>query len=572
MKKRYPYYETTVFADLREMTENVARKFPDRIAISYKQRPQDSQIVRVTYAEARRRIRSIGTGLIELGCRERPVALIGESSYDWVCTYFALMAIGSIVVPPEKDLPAAELSALLNMAECEGLVYSAAIEAKAMNVAAAVPTLRARICMAGHPRAADPAGITDMDAVADAGAALLAGGDTRYDDYPLDPDRLATIVFTSGTTGRGKGVMLTQRNIALDMTNGMYLFAITPKTLNVLPPHHTFGSTVNFVGHFAQGSEIYISSGLRYIGAEIKEQQPSHLVLVPLFIEKLHQKIWQGAEESGKAGLLRTLIRISNALRRVGIDLRQPLFRSVRAGLGGRLELVISGGAALRQEFIDTFDAIGITVLNGYGITECAPLVTCNRNRLQKRDSVGLPIIGESIRIRAPNENGEGEICVKGPNVMLGYYKDPEATAAAFDAEGYFRTGDYGRLDAEGWLFITGRLKNLIIFSNGKNVYPEGIEAELARIDGLAEVVVYAGESRSQKGREVIVAEIFPDTDRLKALGIADAQDYFEAEVRKANSRMVAYKAIGQVKLRNTEFVKNTSRKIIRFAIDKNID
>ena len=234
--------------------------------------------------------------------------------------------------------------------------------------------------------------------------------------------------------------------------------------------------------------------------------------------------------------------------------------------------MIICGGAALNQDIIDTFDAIGITILNGYGITECSPLISCNRNKYQKPGSVGTPIIGEQVKIAHPDENGEGEICIKGTNVMMGYFKDPEATKAAFDEEGYFKTGDYGKLDSEGWIYITGRLKNLIIFSNGKNVYPEEIENELSRIYGVNEVVVYAGESKLQKDKEVIVAEIYPDYDALKLRNIENIPAYFAEKVKEANKNMVSYKAVGKVKIRNTEFPKNTSKKIIRFAIDKTID
>ena len=404
------------------------------------------------------------------------------------------------------------------------------------------------------------------------GGALFAGGDNAYYDYEIDPDRLASIVFTSGTTGSGKGVMLSQTNIVSDMTQGMYNFAITPRTMCVLPPHHTFCSTVNFVGHFAQGSEICISSGLRYLLGELKEVQPTHLILVPLFVETFYKRIWATAEKEGKAKLLRKMMKISNGLRKVGIDLRRKLFASVLSAFGGKLEMVICGGAALNQDIIDTFDAIGLTILNGYGITECAPLISCNRNKFQKAGSVGTPIIGEQVRIDNPDENGEGEICVKGPNVMMGYYNNPEATAAVFDEEGWFHTGDYGRLDEEGWIYITGRLKNLIIFSNGKNVYPEEIECELSRVRGVNEAVVYAGESKSRPELEVIVAEIYPDFEMLAADGITDVQKYFEEEVRKINARTVSYKAVGKVKIRQEEFEKNTSKKIKRFVLDKSID
>ena len=565
---KYPLYETTVFEDFRIMVENVANRYPDRTAFSYKLSPKDKDTVRVTYAQTRDYIRHMGTELIHMGLSDRHVALVGESSYNWVCSYFCLVAIGAVVVPIDKELPPDEIAGIINFAECEYLVYSAHIEDKIREIKDRIPGVKTLICMNGS----GIGGAVDLSDIVARGRERFNNGDNSYYEYKIDRERLATIVFTSGTTGKGKGVMLSQKNIVSDMTQGMYLFAITPKTMNVLPPHHTFGSTVNFVGHFAQGSEVYISSGLKYIADEIREQQPTHLVLVPLFVETLYKKMWQSAEKSGRAQLLRRMIKVSNFLRKFGIDLRRKLFKSVLDAFGGKLELIICGGAYLDQEIIDTFESIGITILNGYGITECSPLITCNRNRYQKKGSVGLPILGSEVKIKDPDENGEGEICVKGPHVMLGYYKNPEATAAAFDEEGYFKTGDYGRLDEDGWLYITGRLKNIIVLSNGKNVYPEEIEAEIAKVFGVNECIVYAGESRSQSGKEVIVAEIFPDFDALKEKGITDVQEYFEEEIKRINSRMVSYKAVKKVKIREVEFPKNTSRKIIRFAIDKTID
>ena len=234
--------------------------------------------------------------------------------------------------------------------------------------------------------------------------------------------------------------------------------------------------------------------------------------------------------------------------------------------------MIICGGAALNQDIIDDFETFGIVIMNGYGITECSPLISCNRNEYRKNGSVGTPIIGEEVKIDNPNENGEGEICVRGTNVMLGYYENEEATRAAIDKDGFFHTGDIGKLDDEGWIYITGRLKNLIILSNGKNVYPEEIETEISRIYGVSEVVVYEGESKSDRTKEVIVAEIFPDYDALELRCIPDAQAYFDKEITALNSRMVAYKHIGLVKIRKEEFVKNTTKKITRFSIDKTID
>jgi len=565
----YPFYETTVFRDFRVMVENVAKKYPDRYAISYRRNPRDPEALHSTYAETRDYIRNLGTALIELGMRDKKVAIVGESSFEWVCTYFALMAIGAVTVPIDKEYPASDIASIINTAGCYAVCYSAVISEKVTEMRGGLSTVEKFIQMT--PRAEGEGDVTVAE-LERRGAELFEGGDNSYYDYEIDPDRLASIVFTSGTTGKGKGVMLSTTNIVSDMTQGMYLFDITPKTLNVLPPHHTFGSTVNFVGHYAQGSEIYISSGIKYILNELKEQQPSHLVLVPLFVETFYKRIWATAEKQGKAKLLRTMMKVSNGLRKVGIDARRQLFKSVTGAFGGKLEMIICGGAALNQDIIDTFEALGIIILNGYGITECAPLITCNRNLYQKKGSVGMPIIGEEVKIREPNENGEGEICVKGPNVMMGYFNDPEATAAVFDEDGFFRTGDCGRIDEDGWVFITGRIKNLIILSNGKNVYPEEIETELSRIPGVNEVVVYAGESRADSAREVIVAEIYPDYDGLAEKGITDVKAYFDEKVKLANGNMAPYKAVGLVKIRKTEFIKNTSRKITRFNIDKSID
>lgn len=567
-KKNYPLYETTIFEDFRIMTENAAKRFPERTAVSYKTDPRDTETVKVTFKQARDRIRNLGTAMIASGARYKHAAIIGESSYDWICAYFALMAIESVTVPIDKDLHAEEMLNFLTLGECEIVFYSPDAEEKILSIQERLPEVKLYVCMGDSKSGSSK----NLDDIAKKGEELFSSGDNSYYDHDIDTKRMATIVFTSGTTGKGKGVMLSQENIVSDMTNGMYFFQITPKTIMVLPPHHTFGSTVNFVGHFSQGSEVYISSGLRYIASEIKEQQPTHLVLVPLFIEKLYDKVWKGAKDSGKDKILKILLGLSNVMLKLGIDLRRKLFKSVLENFGGKLELIICGGAPLNQKIIDFFTSIGITILNGYGITECSPLISCNRNEYTKRGSVGQPIMHEEVKIKDPDINGEGEICVKGPNVMLGYYKNPEATKEVFDEEGFFKTGDFGRLDDEGWLYITGRIKNIIILSNGKNVYPEEIENKLSIIPGISEVVVYSGESRSNKKKEAIVAQIFADKEFLNAEGISDPQRYFEEEVRKINEQTLPYKAVTHVILRDEEFVKNTSRKILRFKIDKTID
>ncbi len=578
MNKNYPIYKTTFIDDMRSLVEEAAQNFPESIAISYKENYWDKEVKKVTFSQWRDDVRHLGTALISEGLREEKIAIVGENSYGWCCSFFGVMAIGSVTVPVDKELPVQDIDGIITTTCCKAVIFGKASESKIKEIllAGGLKTVGLLISVASETSldTADLGGktVVSLAKFQEKGAELNKGGDNSYYDYKIDVNKLASIVFTSGTTGKGKGVMLSQANIGLDMTLGMYNFDITRKTLHVLPPHHTFGSTVNYVGHLSQGCEVYISSGIKHVSDEIREQQPTHLILVPAFLEVMNRKIWATARKEGKEGLLKTMMKVSDGLRKIGIDVRRKLFGSVLSAFGGKLELIICGGAKLDEEIIRTFDSLGITILNGYGITECSPLISANRNEYRKAGSVGTPILACRVKIDNPDENGEGEICVKGPNVMLGYYNNPEATAEVFDKDGFFHTGDYGKLDDEGWIYITGRKKNLIILSNGKNVYPEEIEADLQKVEGVCEAVVYAGESRVQKDKITIVAEIFPDYDLLKAKGITDPQKYFEDQVKDLNAKMPPYKAVKRVKLRDVEFQKNTSRKITRFNIDKTID
>lgn len=573
MNKNYPIYKTTFIDDMRSLVEEAAQNFKDDIAISYKENYWDTEVKKVSFIQWREDVRNLGTALISRGLREENIAIVGENSYGWCCSFFAVMAIGSVTVPVDKELPIEDIDGIISTTACKAVIFGKSSEEKVKEIIAngGFKTVELFISIAPESKI-ETESLISVAKMQEMGGKLYAEGNNSYYDYKIDVNKLASIVFTSGTTGKGKGVMLSQANIGLDMTLGMYNFDITRKTLHVLPPHHTFGSTVNFVGHLSQGCEVYISSGIKHVSDEIKEQQPTHLILVPAFLEVMNRKIWTIARKNKKEGLLKVMMKVSNCLRKVGIDVRRKLFASVLSSFGGKLELIICGGAKLDEEIIRTFDSLGITILNGYGITECAPLISANRNKYRKPGSVGTPILACRVKIDNPDENGEGEICVKGPNVMLGYYNNPEATAEVFDKDGFFHTGDYGKLDEEGWIYITGRKKNLIILSNGKNVYPEEIEADLQKVEGVCEVVVYAGESRVQKDKITIVAEIFPDADLLKDKGITNAQEYFETQVKALNAKMPPYKAVKRVKLRDTEFKKNTSRKITRFNIDKSID
>ena len=570
-KKNYPLYQTTKFSNFREMVENVAERYPNKVAFQYKLDPKVKEASKITFLECRNFVRELTTELHSMKLEDKTIAIIGGASVDWFMSYLSIMNVGAVSVPIDKDLPVSDIASIINTAKCEYIFFAKDVADKINAVCAEAPVVTTLVSMCGAVDGATP--LTELRAK---GAKKFASGDKTYFTYPINNEKLSSIVFTSGTTGQGKGVMLSLKNICSDMEQGMYNFQITERTLFALPPHHTFGSTVNFVGHFAQGCEIYISSGLRYIMDELKTFKPTHLILVPLFVETFYKRIMAGAEKAGSLEKLTKGIKVSDGLRKVGIDMRAKLFRqSVLSNFGGELQMIICGGAALNQSIIDFFESIGVVILNGYGITECAPLISCNRNECRRKGSVGLPIIGGKVKIDNPNEKGEGEICYKGPNVMRGYFENPEATAAVIDDDGYFHTGDIGYVevvDGDQWLYITGRIKNLIILSNGKNVYPEELECDIQGVWGVNEVVVYQGVCKNNPEKELIVAEIYPDYEGFKMRGIEDIRGYFAEEIKKINERNVAYKFIGRVKLRTEEFPKNTSRKITRFKIDKTID
>lgn len=552
------------FTSVRELVEWAAEKYGDKIAFAYRTRPHDKTVKEVSFENLRDDVRALASELLAMGCAGRHAVLVGRLSYEWIVTYFATLSIGAVLVPLDRDWTAQDLADTAQKANAEFLFADEDVADKAAAIA--------EKCTLAHPAVTlGIEGEGTLSALFSSGSARFDASAAPYFETPVNPMKMSLLVFTSGTTGKGKGVMLSQNALLSDMSAVLHYLDYGENTVGVLPPHHTYGSTIMFLAHVMIGCRVYISSGVRYITKELAEEKPEHLVLVPLYLETFYRKILASLKEKGKDELVFKTIAVSNALRRVGIDQRRKFFAAIHAVFGGRVKMVISGGAPLSREILDFFDGIGIPVLNGYGITECAPLISVNRSLCNVPGSVGNPIDCVSVKIDRPNEDGEGEILVKGPNVMLGYYSDDAATAAAFK-DGYFRTGDYGRIGARGALFITGRKKNLIILSNGKNVYPEEIENELAATEGILDIVVYEGQSRRGITHNAIVAEIYPDYELLKKKGVTDAYAYFAPFIEAYNKRAVPYKKIAVVKIRTEEFPKNTLRKIQRFKLDMSID
>lgn len=554
------------FRDMRELIEWAGDEYAGRIAYSYREKATDKDSISITFKQFRDDVRALACLLSDIGVSGKQCAVIGKLSYDWALLYFSILSVGGVLVPLDRDWSAEELAETAVRAEISYLFIDEDIIDKASVIEQRTELSSMSVFMGAKKNK------NSIKACVDMGKVLFDKDSSLYFKADIDPMKMALMVFTSGTTGKGKGVMLSQDAILKDVFSAIPYIDYSEKTVGLLPPHHTYGSTILFAGHTIIGGEVYISGGLRYISKELKEEKPGHLVLVPLYLETFYRKINATVREQGKEKTLRHMIRISNALCKVGIDLRKKFFSSVRAAFGGEVKTVISGGAPINQEIMDFFEAIGIETLNGYGITECAPLISFTRSGRVVKGSVGDPIDIVTVKIDSPNSDGEGEILVKGPNVMLGYYMDEAATAEAVDADGFFRTGDYGKFDSRGTLFITGRKKNLIILSNGKNVYPEEIENELIATPGVLEVVVYEGQSRRGIEHNAIVCEIYPDKDYCEKNNITDFKCYVKPFIDDYNRNTVPYKKISIVKVREDEFPKNTLRKIMRFKMDMTID
>ena len=563
--KNHVLHKKEYFANVRELVEWAADTYGEAIAYSYRPNPHKSETVSHSFLALREDVRALGARLTALGIHEKRCALIGKFSYEWVITYFAILSVGGVLVPLDRDWDAADLADTVKKADAEFLFIDEDIAEKGAVIAKSV-------------RLSTPPVYLQAKTEENTLSSLLLSGKEAFLNDPdsyfharLSPDKMSLLVFTSGTTGKGKGVMLSQNNILSDLTDVIPYIDFGKKTVGVLPPHHTYGSSVMIIGHAILGAEVYISAGIRYVAKELKEQKPEHLVVVPLYLETFYRKIKATLKEQGKEELVARMIKLSDGMRRVGIDARRRLFGAIRAAFGGEVKTIISGGAPINPEILAFFEAIGISTLNGYGITECAPIVAVNRSLNPVAGSVGNVLGVNAVKIREPNEDAEGEICVKGQNVMLGYYKDEEATKEAFDNDGYFRTGDYGKLE-NGVLYITGRKKNLIILSNGKNVYPEEIENALVAVPGVIDVVVYEGKSRRGMENNAIVAEIYPDNDFFEKNGIEDKYAHFKSYIDAYNKTAVPYKKVGLLRVRAEEFPKNTLRKILRLKIDTTID
>lgn len=541
MKNRpYPLYDFPKLETLKEVIAFIADKYESDQAFRIPRKGKQGDKYK-TYREFHDEIRNFGTVLLKKGFNGEKIAILGENSYKWIVSYFAVTNTGNVAVPLDRELSYAELADLVNRCGCKGVIFSKSFTDYADYFKENCPTVETYICM------------KEIHYLKEDGAKLIEEGDTSFDNVRVTPDDLAAIVFTSGTTGKSKGVMLTHGNIATDAYCVCRYATGEGRGPLLLPLHHTFSITANVLAALMYGGRIHAITSLRNIQRDMVSDKTTVMIAVPTAVEMIHKKVWATAESKGKAEIMKKGLKISNFLLKLGIDVRRKLFKEVYEGLGGEFDIIICGGAPLSLKAEEDIFDWGIKLMCGYGITECAPIVSVNRPEHYKRGSCGLIIECNDVRIENKNENGIGEIQVKGSNVFKGYFDDEEETANAFTEDGWFRTGDLGYVDEDGFLFVTGRIKNLIILSNGKNVSPEELEGKIIdAIDSIVEAVVFAKD-------DAIAIEMFLDTEKYP-----NAKEEIREQINAFNRQMPAYKKIQEIIIRDEEFPKTTTLKIKR--------
>ena len=527
---------------------------------------ENGALLEMTYAEVLDNVTKVAAAFDKLGLVGKRVAVIGDTSPQWLCSYMGALASGTIVIPMDKELAVAEIEKFLTMVEADAIIYGKSFNDKLSVTIESHPTLKLFIPISSDAEASEK--------IIPFSQFLEIGKQNIEDGYSIgnveNMDAMCEMLFTSGTTGTSKCVMLSQKNIFSAVRSAIESVCFTSDDVlvSVLPVHHTYELMCLLAGS-CFGITICINDSLRHVMKNFALFKPTGLVLVPMFLNTMYKRIWSEAERTGKDKLLKTALKASRVMMKIGIDMRKTLFKSVLSAFGGRLDHVICGGAKLNPDLIVAFEEFGISVFEGFGITECSPLVSVTPYYARKLGAIGPAVPSCEIRI---DPNGEetpegyvmGEVQVKGDNVMLGYYNNPEANADVFTADGWFRTGDVGYLDNDKYLYLTGRIKFVIVLENGKNVFPEEIEEYLDTIDTISEACVI-GRKNPDSDEVVLTAVVYPDYTKFpKDVDDETVKDTIRKAINATNKRLPSYKQIKAIEVRKTEFEKTTTKKIKR--------
>lgn len=561
------------FANLKEMINLSAQKHGDKPAFRFKT-DKPGEFRNITFNDFLNDINALGTKLINMGLSDKRIAIISDNRYEWALAYMAIACGTGVVVPLDKMLPANELEALIIRSGVEAIFYSSKYDEVMQDIRNRKTTdLRYYISMDLEKR---ENGVYSQKELVKAGKELIEKGNRKFLDAKINNEAMGFMLFTSGTTAMSKAVMLSHKNIASNLMDIAKVLNLDERDtlLSFLPLHHTFECTVGFLYPISRGASIAYCEGIRHIANNIKEYQITAMISVPALYESIYKRLMKNIEKKGKLPEVEKMIKLTNMFSKVGIDIKRVVFKDIIDGLGGKIRLLVNGAAALSPEVEKGFNDLGITTVQGYGLTETSPVISAGTDFEQRIGSVGKVFPSVKLKIINKDENGIGEIYVKGPTVMLGYYQNEEATKEVLD-KGWFNTGDLGYVDKKGFLFLCGRKKSVIVLKNGKNVFPEEIETVINKIEGVKESFVYGQAEEDDKIDLKVCAKIVYDKDLMKEIYNVETEeeiyDVLWDKIKEINKTMPEYKYVKKIIVTNEELVKTTTQKIKRHEEMKKI-
>jgi long-chain acyl-CoA synthetase len=565
-----PIYQKRKITDIKDMIFQSVNLFGTRNAFLIK--GMDGTYYGKTYNDLKNDIDSLGTALIDLGLKGKKIAILSENRAEWCTSYLTVTGGAGVIVPLDRELPLNEIENLITRAGISAIIFSSKHRKDMAAIRNSVKSVKYYIDIDTDTN--EDASFISYKSLILSGKKLIENGDRSYLDAEIDPDEMCALIFTSGTTDLAKGVMLSSKNIVTDVMAVCSMLYIdeNDSAMSILPLHHTYECTAGFLVMMYNGCCLSFNEGLKHIVKNLQETKPTILMLVPLILENMHKKIIKQASQNYfSKQKLNIALEISNFLYYfLKIDIRKKLFKQVHNVFGGRVRLVISGAAAINPDVSNDLCAMGIRIVQGYGLTECAPIVAVNNDHGYRSDSAGKALAGMEIRVEGVGDDGIGEFVISGDNVMLGYYENPIATKKVL-RDGCLYTGDLGYIDEEGYVFITGRKKNVIVTKNGKNIFPEEVESYLAKSPYVKESLVW-GRFNEETGETDVNAQIVIDMDEIAEKfainNVCDDQLYkiIQAEVKEINKQMPLYKRIKSFTIREEEFAKTTTKKIKRYA------
>ena len=573
-KKENKNYEGTHFETIKQSFINSLEKYPENTFMLEKFNPK-GEWTKIKYEQFCNEVIGFGTALTrKLGLKDTRVVIIGENTYHWYISYMTMLCGAGIAVPVDKELPENEIENVIKRSKASAVIFSTKKSEVIKRVSEKLPDVKYFIQMNSDSELANR--FVGMQYLIDEGKLLVKNGDNSFMDIQVDPDEFKVLLFTSGTTSNAKGVMLCNRNLAenINAASAYVDLRSDDRLMSILPLHHTYESSIGFLYPFAMGASISICQGLKYIVPDLKETNPTALLTVPLLVENLYKKINANIKKSKKDGLVNSMINVTNALKNVGVDIKKKVFAEIYENLGGKIRIIVSAAAPIDAKIGKWLEDIGITFLQGYGLTETAPIAALTPDFQTKVGSAGKAVVCAELKIDNPNENGEGEVLIKSRTLMLGYYEDEEATHDAIieeNGERWFRSGDIGYLDNEGFLYITGRSKNVIVTQNGKNIYPEEIELMLSNIPEIKECMVYGKKDEKEDKELIISVKVIPNYEEIEAkngknLTEEEVYKIIWEKIKEVNKKLTSYKAIKNLEIKHDEFVKTTTMKIKRYA------